>query len=68
MQILASVVCLAVQSAALRSPAVRRALNIPLKPAITIDKLPSMMDTVRYIKMRYEKSVAEGRAQQGSRR
>lgn len=50
---------MALQSAALRVPAVRSALNIPLRPAGAGVKSASLLDSVRYVKQMWEKKKAE---------
>ncbi|KAF8626665.1 hypothetical protein AX15_004756 [Amanita polypyramis BW_CC] len=54
-----------IQSLVLQIPAVRRALNIPVVPSEHKGKLPSFIDTGRYIVKAWKQKVAEAQAQAG---
>ncbi|GJE89000.1 hypothetical protein PsYK624_050890 [Phanerochaete sordida] len=57
--LLTGTVCMSVQSAVLRLPAVRRALDIPVRPANAGTKSVSMMDSIRYLGQWWQKKQAD---------
>lgn len=57
--LLTGIVCMGIQSMALRIPAVRTLLGLPLRAASAGTKSVSMMDSIRYAKKQWEQKKAE---------
>ena len=54
-----------IQSLVLQIPAVRRALDIPIISSEHRGKMPSFIDTGRYIVTAWKRKMAEAQAKQG---
>ncbi|KAF5329460.1 hypothetical protein D9619_009106 [Psilocybe cf. subviscida] len=53
-----------IQSAVLRAPTVRRALNIPITPPESRGKLPSMKETYEFVVNKYRQRIDDAKAAQ----